>query len=135
MNVTRNTLVVLVVLVAIGAGWHALGAGTREIAVLRTYGATGNDLLTSLWVVDDAEGFIWIRADRPDRKWLPDVERHPKVELRRRGRSKPYVARIFDDDDSRRYVAALFRAKYGWADELREWRDGRETIPVRLQPR
>ena len=134
MQLTRRTLVLAVVLLALGAGWSALRSTSREIAVLRTFDVQGRDLYTTLWVVDDAE-FVWIRAARPDRRWISHVVENPKVQLRRQGRSQPYRAVMYDDDRARAYVAPHFRAKYGLADRWREWTQGNDTIPIRLERR
>ena len=86
------------------------------------------------WVVDDAE-FVWIRASRPDRKWLSHVLQNPNVELRRSARQRAYRALVFDKPKARAYVDPLFREKYGLADRWRAWLDASETIPIRLEPR
>ena len=36
---------------------------------------------------------------------------------------------------ARAHVDPRFREKYGIADRWRAWRDGNDTIPIRLQPR
>jgi hypothetical protein len=102
--------------------------------VLRTFDVQGKDLYTTLWVIDDAE-FVWIRASRPDRKWLSHVQQNPNVELRRSARQRAYRAMVFDKPEARAYVDPLFREKYGLADRWRAWRDASETIPIRLEPR
>ncbi|MBW2270896.1 MAG: hypothetical protein JRH16_20240 [Deltaproteobacteria bacterium] len=135
MRVTRRPILVFATTIALLLGWSAVRAGEREIAVLRTFDGHGQDRFTTLWVVDDASGFVWIRAHRPDRHWLSQLHEGPPVELRRGGRSRRYVARIFDDDRTRAYVAPWFRDKYGLADFWRDWSGGRDTVPVRLQVR
>ena len=122
MQINRRTFVLALVALAGYAGWTAIRPGGKEIAVLRVFDGRGKDYFANLWVVDDESGFVWIQAERPDERWLPVVAANPKVELRRRGHSASYVA-------------PKFRAKYGIADRLREWRNGRDTIPVRLQAR
>lgn len=135
MRVNRQTLVLAAVVLAGFAGWSAIRPADKEVAVLRVFDGHGKDYFASLWVVDDASGFVWIRADRPDETWLSAVEANPKVELRRRGRSRSYVATVYDRPETRAYVAPMFRAKYGIADRLREWRGLSDTIPVRLEVR
>jgi len=61
------------------------------------------------------------------------VERQPNVQLRRNGRTLAYVAKVFDTPNARHYVNPRFRRKYGLADRWREWKDGPDTVPVRLQ--
>jgi hypothetical protein len=135
VRIDRRTFVLAAVALAGFAGWSAIRPGNREIAVLRVFDGHGKDYFASLWVVDDASGFVWIRADRPDERWLSTVEANPKVELRRRGRSRAYLATVYDRPDTRAYVAPMFRAKYGIADRFREWRSGRDSVPVRLEAR
>ena len=134
MHLTHRTLVLAGIALVMGFAWFALNAGTRDVGVLRTFDVLGKDLYTTLWVADDGE-FVWIRANRPDRKWLFHVQQNPNVQLRRFGRQGAYRAVVFDKPDARAYVAPRFRAKYGLADRWREWRYGNDTIPIRLQPR
>ena len=135
MHLSYRTFALVLIAAALAVGWSSLRAGEREIVVLRAFDARGQDLFATLWVVDDEDGFVWIRAARPDRKWLAVVQRHPRVEVRRRGRTKPYVATVFDTPEARRHIDPRFRAKYGLADRWREWSSGRDTIPIRLQNR
>ena len=134
MHVTSGKLFLACIALALWFGWSVFRAGDREVAVLQTIEVNGLDLYTSLWVVDDAE-FVWIRANRPDRIWLSHLRENPKVQLRRRRRSRSYRAVVFDDPEARAHVAARFREKYGLADRWREWSHGFDTIPIRLEPR
>ena len=131
----RRTLVLVLLLAAGFAAWYLLRPGSFEVVVLRTF-TERSDSFTSLWVLDDEENdFVWLRAHRPDRRWLTQIEAERSVELRREGRTERYVARILDDDVTRRYLAEGFRRKYGLADVVRELTQGRDTVPVRLQRR
>jgi hypothetical protein len=132
VRINRRTFVLAAVALAGFAGWSVIRSSEREIVVLRVFDGQGKDYFASLWVVDDASGFVWIRANRPDERWLSVVAANPKVELRRHGRSRAYLATVYDTPEARAYVADRFRAKYGIADRWREWRSGRDTIPVRL---
>jgi hypothetical protein len=132
--VTPRTLVLAGIALALGLAWSALRVGSHDVGVLRTFDVRGEDLYTTVWVLDDAE-FVWIRANRPDRKWLSHVQENPNVQLRRSRQQRTYRAMIFDKDQVRAYVDPRFRAKYGLADRWRAWRDGSDTIPIRLQPR
>ena len=134
MHVTRRTLVLAGIALVIGLAWFALHLGSRDVGVLRTFDVQGKDLYTTLGVADDAE-FVWIRANRPDRKWLFHVQQNPNVQLRRSGRQLGYRAMVFDKPEARAYVDPRVREKYGLADRWREWRDGNDTLPIRLQPR
>jgi hypothetical protein len=135
VHVNRRTFVLAAVALAGFAGWSAIRPGEKEIAVLRVFDGHGKDYFASLWVVDDASKFVWIQADRPDERWLSVVAANPKVELRRRGRSRTYLATVYDTPEARAYLAPRFRAKYGIADRWRKWRSGRDTVPVRLEIR
>lgn len=135
MHISYRTFALGVTALGLALGWSALGASDREIAVLRVFDGQGRDLFASLWVVDDEAGFLWIRANRPDRNWLAVVGRNPNIELRRHGRSSRYVATLYDTPDARAYVAPRFREKYGLADRWREWNAGRDTVPIRLESR
>ena len=134
MQVTRRTLLLAGIALALGLAWSAIRVGGRDVGVLRTFDVQGMDFYTTVWVADDAE-FVWIRANRPDRKWLSYVQQNPDVQLRRFGRQRAYRAVIFEKPEARAYVDARFREKYGLADRLRAWRDGSHTIPIRLEPR
>jgi len=130
----RRTLILVLLVAAAAGGWSLLRPGTFEVVVLRTF-KPRSDSFTSVWVLDDEQNdFVWIRANRPDRRWLAHIEADSRVELRRDGRSQRYKAQIFDDDTSRAYLAKGFRRKYGLADRVRELTQGRDTVPVRLQP-
>lgn len=133
MRVGRRTQSLALLLAAAAAAWTMLRPGGFEVAVLRTF-SDKSDSFTSLWVLDDPEqDFVWIRAHRPERRWLQHLESNPEVELRRHGFSTRYVARVFDDDAARGHVASAFREKYGLVDVGRELVQGSDTIPVRLR--
>jgi hypothetical protein len=134
VHVNRRTLVLAGIALAVGLAWSAIREGGRDVGVLRTFDVQGKDLYTTLWVIDDT-GFVWIRATRPDRKWLLHVQQNPDVQLRRSGRQRAYRAMVFDNPEARAYVDPRFREKYGLADRWREWRNGSDTIPIRLEPR
>jgi hypothetical protein len=135
MGINRRTFVLAAVALAGFAGWSAIRPAGKEIAVLQVFDGHGRDYFANLWVVDDASRFVWIQANRPDERWLSVVKANPKVELRRRGQSREYLATVYDTPNARAYVAPKFRAKYGILDRWREWSSGRDTIPVRLETR
>ncbi len=134
MHVTPRTLVLACIALGLYVGWSAIRSSWQEVAVLRTFDVQGQDLFTTLWVIDDAR-LAWIQAARPDRRWLSHLRQNPDVELRRDGRSSRYRAMVFDNAEARDHVAPRFREKYGLADRWREWHLGRDTIPVRLESR
>jgi hypothetical protein len=135
VRIDRRTFVFAAVALAGIAGWSSIQFGQKEIAVLRVFDGHGKDYFASLWVVDDDDGFVWIQAHRPEERWLAVVEASPDVTLRRSGRSRTYLATVYDTPEARAHVAPRFRSKYGIADRWREWRSGRDTVPVRLQTR
>jgi hypothetical protein len=104
VRINRRTFVYAAVALAGFAGWSAIRPGEKEIAVLRVFDGHGKDHFASLGVVDDASGFVWIQADRPDERWLSVVEANPEVQLRRRGRSRRYLATIYDKPETRAHV-------------------------------
>jgi len=133
-NRRRTFSFVLIAALAVGA-WLTLRPGAFEVVVLRTFDGE-SDHFTSLWVLDDdVNDLVWIRAHRPDRRWLAEIQSGGPVELRRAGRSQAYVARVYDDDRTRAWVAEGFRGKYGLADVVRELSQGSDTVPVRLRTR
>ncbi len=134
MYVTHRTLVLAGIALALCVGWSAIRSSGRDVAVLRTFDVQGKDRYTTVWVIDDA-GHTWIQAARRDRIWLSHMQQNPNIQLRRDGRSRRYRATVFDDAEARAYVAPRFREKYGLADRWREWSNGRDTIPVRLELR
>jgi hypothetical protein len=134
VHVTRRTLVLAGIAFVLGLAWFAIDSGGRDVGVLRIFDVEGRDLYTTLWVVDDA-AFVWIRATRPDRNWLFHLRQNPDVELSRSGRQRAYRAIVFDRPEARAYVDPRFRKKYGLADRWRAWRDGNDTVPIRLEPR
>jgi hypothetical protein len=134
VHVTRRTLVLAGIALVLGLAWFAIDLGGRDVGVLRTFDVQGKDLYTTLWVVDDAE-FVWIRATRPDRKWLFHLQQNPDVQLWRSGRQRAYRAIVFDKPEARAFVAPRFRKKYGLADRWRAWHDGSDTVPIRLELR
>ena len=133
MGLTRKTIVLLALGVAFAAAWSSVRAGEQDVVVLRTFDAEGNDYFTTLWWVEDPAGFVWIRANRPDRRWLAHVRESDSLRLGRGARTRSYAAKVFDDARTRQIVAPWFRAKYGLADRWREWSTPGETVPVRLR--
>jgi len=131
--ITYRTFSLTVIAATLAVSWTVIRSTDEELVVLQAFDGKGQDVFATLWVVDDEAGFTWIRANRPDRRWLSVVERQPNVQLRRNGRTLAYVAKVFDTPNARHYVNPRFRRKYGLADRWREWKDGPDTVPVRLQ--
>jgi len=131
MHIGPRNLTLIVIALAAFFAWQKLSPGNQEVVVLRTATLNGEDYFATLWVVE-AENHLWIRAETPTRRWLPAVRADPEVVVRRHGRDRRYVAKIYDDPEAREYVDSLFRAKYGLADAVRAMFTRRETIPIRL---
>jgi len=130
---TRGTLCFLVGLALAWGAWQIGQPAMTDVAVLHVPDVDDTDRYVTLWEVED-EGAIWLRALRRDRKWLDWLREKPQVELEIDGESARYTAEIFDRPDASDRVDALMREKYGWADRLREWVMGDDTVPVRLEP-
>lgn len=130
---TRGTLCFLLGLALAWAGWRVGQEATGDVAILYVPDVENTDRYITLWAVEDA-GSVWLRAARPDREWLHWLRERPNVELELDGESARYTAEIFDRPDARERVDELMRAKYAWADQLREWILGDDTVPVRLEP-
>lgn len=134
VRVLRQTVVYLLIGVALFFGWKNLSRAAQETVVLRTSTLNGQDHYATLWVVDD-HPYVWIRAEDRRRRWLGAVQANPNVELRRGTQTRQYQATLFDTPEARAYVDAMFREKYGLADRVRASLVHRDTLPIRLDPR
>ena len=129
---TRSTLVWAVILL-MATGLAALKHASSDIAVLRTKDADFTARYTTLWVVEGRRS-VWIRAAKPDRRWLTHIRPDMTVRLERDGSAEFYTAAIMRDQATRRRVDRKMREKYRVADWLRELLLGDDTVPVRLVP-
>ncbi len=134
MRPIGKTLVALLCGAVVWLGWTEFARSTGEVVTLHVSSAQNKDYFPRLWVVD-ARRYLWIRAERPDRRWLSALRERPRVMLSRGGRSARYEAAVWERSDVSRDVDALFREKYGLADLVRERLFERRTIPIRLTPR
>jgi hypothetical protein len=126
----------LCLLLGLGLFWAACQVGkaaTTDVAILQVPDIENSDRFVTLWEVEDG-GWIWLRAARPDRKWLGWIEKRSQVKLEVDGKTGRYTAEIMDDPDAHERVDQLMRAKYTWADQIRELLLGSDTVPVRLTP-
>jgi hypothetical protein len=132
MSARRWLGAILALLLALGVGTYLAGEQT-EVAVLRSFDASGAAHATKLWVVD-LDGSPWVRVARPERGWFQRVQDRAEVELVRNGVALPYRAIEITDPEMRARVDAAFREKYGLVD----WWYGlllrRDPRPVRLDP-
>jgi hypothetical protein len=131
MHITKGRVAFFGAVCAIYFAWGELSRTAHETVILQISGVGNRDTYATLWVVDDARN-LWIRAESSERLWLDYLKDYPLVELHRDGRSDHYRAELFDTADARAYIDPIFRAKYGYADEVREILRSRGTIPIRL---
>lgn len=130
---TRGKVVFVLILVLVFVGWKNLSIPADKIAVLHIPPTARNqDTFVTLWVVEDQQN-LWIRAETKRRLWLDLLQENPLVELTRGGYTNTYHASPLDDSDTQAYVDALFRKKYGRADQLRGIVMPRDTVPIRLE--
>jgi hypothetical protein len=120
--------------VAVYFAWHAAANAIGETATLYAPGVGIDDHYTRLWLVEDRP-YVWIRAEKPTRSWLPAVRANPNVTLTRHGHRAAYHATVREDPESVAFTNALFRRKYGLADEVRELLEHRDPVPIRLEPK
>jgi hypothetical protein len=132
MRINRKALR-FVLVVGVGyLAWQHLSLGAQETAVLHINDGGQRDLFTTLWIVDD-QSFTWLRAEKRTRRWLDPLRENPNVRLHRDGQTINYVARFYDDPDTRSLVNGKFRRKYGLADGARGLVGNRDSIPIRLE--
>ncbi len=121
-------------LVAVLAAVTLVALEGQEVAVLRTRAADGGQRTTRVWVAD-VKGVPWIEAASPERPFYTDIERDPRVELERAGRTASFVAHPLPGPGGHAEIRALLRARYGWADRwIGAIADTSRSIAVRLEP-
>ncbi len=106
---------------------------SKDIVVLYTKDVDYHDRYTTLWVIAESRG-LWIRAAKPDRRWLADIRPDRNVRLERDGSRQYYRPVLVRNGQARDRVDRLMRQKYGIADPLRELLLGRDTVAVQLTP-
>ena len=129
----RRYLALLLVGIAVVGFATWLSGEVNEVAVLRTFDASGVPHDTKLWVIE-VGGAPWVRVAHPNRDWYQRLLTEPRVELVRGGHSEPRVARPSHDDTVRRAVDEAFAAKYGPVDVLYGVLVRRDAVPIRLEP-
>lgn len=130
----RRTVFLLLLAGAAWFAWHAAVNAMGETATLYAPGVGIEDHYTRLWWVEDRP-YVWIRAEKPTRSWLPAVRANPNVTLTRDGQRSAWHATLREDGESVAFTNALFREKYGLADELRDLLEDRHPVPIRLEPK
>jgi hypothetical protein len=130
--VTRKTLMIALLLAVAALAWNTVKA--QEMVTLHVLGPGTTHHYAQVWVVE-AKPYLWIRAERPTRKWLEALRQNPDVFIWRGEERYAYRATIHDDRESREFVDALFREKYGFIDELRAPLRAKHSIPIQLDAR
>lgn len=129
---------VVLLIVALPVLYVALMMGASEFAeevvTLRSFEPDGKSFETSLWIVEDKRGDLWMRAGQPTAGWVERIRINPNVELVRDGTTSLRTAELLPK--KRDTIHALMRARYGWADILISgMRDGTTSVAVRLAER
>ena len=107
----------------------------REVVVVRSFAPDGTVTETRTWVADE-DGFVWIEAANPRRRFYRDVVATGKVELRRGGRVARYDVAVMPNPQGHRHIRRLLAEKYGLADWWIGWlADTSPSLEIRLQPR
>ena len=105
----------------------------EEVVELRTSDESGSHP-TSLWIVEDRSGNLWMRAGMSDSGWVERIRANPDAELVRGGTTSLRTAVLFPK--RRDQVHAMMAERYGWSDKIiSAMRDGSGSIAVRLDER
>jgi hypothetical protein len=132
MHLTRGRVFFIAIAMCAYYAWQSLSLAAHESVVLHIPVTRNQDTYTTLWIVDDGQ-HLWLRSENPRRDWLERLRESPTVNLRRHGRTVSYRANVQDTADARAYVDPMFRAKYGFADELHAMLTRRDSVPIRLE--
>jgi hypothetical protein len=115
-----------------GVTWAALESS--GVAILETRDTDGDTRHTRVWFAEHQRA-IWLEAATPEREWLRDVQRSPRVVLRRGSNVEQFEAFPLPGESSHERIRELLRAKYGWRDR---WvgllQDTSRSVAVRLVP-
>ncbi len=129
----RSHLVWATVLLILGTLVVVHRSASKDIVVLYSKDVDYHDRYTTLWVVGES-GLLWIRAAKPDRRWLADLRSDRNVRLELNGSKQQYRPVLVRSVHGRERVNRLMREKYGLADRLRELLLGQDTVAVQLTP-
>lgn len=109
-----------------------------EVVTLLTE-AEGRTYSTQLWIVE-IDGRAFVRANRPNARWLVRLRGNPQVVLRRSEShdvpAELYRARVIEDEPLKARVDAEISGKYRLADRV--WgriANRRRSQVIELQPR
>jgi len=116
----------------------ALALDEGEIVTLYTQEA-GRSYSTQLWIVE-VDGREYLRANRPNARWLGRLRVNPAVGLRRadapHGSSESYWARPIEDEGLQGRVDAEIARKYRFADKTwGRFVDRARAKLIELEPR
>ena len=129
----RSQLIWAIVLLVLGALIVLQRSASKDIGVLYTKDVDYHDRYTTVWVVAEP-GRFWIRAAKPDRRWLADIRSDRNVRLEQNGSREYYRPVVARDVRTRERVDRLMRQKYGIADHVREYLLGQDTVAIQLTP-
>jgi len=131
----RAVLLAAAALVALVVVAASFGVDEGEVVTLTTRDAAGARFDTQLWIVE-LDGAVWLRAGRPDARWLARLRAEPRVSIQRGDDTAFYTATAVEDPAARERVNEAMAAKYGRADRWIHRIFSRErAVPVRLEPR
>jgi hypothetical protein len=90
---------------------------------------------THVWYAEGDGGSLWLEAATPDRPWLLDLRREPRVELEAEGETSVWRAVAVDDPAATASLREKLREKYGWRDRwVALLQDTTNAVAVRLDP-
>ena len=112
----------------------ALLVDEGEVVVLTTTAPDGALYETQLWIVEH-ENSLYLRAASPKARWLERIRGSSSVMLLRGTARQEWLAVPLSSEALRDAVDQAMTRKYGTADRLwRYFRDGSQTVPIRLDP-
>lgn len=110
----RISIVVTLALLAFGVVTLIALEG-REVVVVETTDSDGAARRTRTWVADE-NGSAWIEAANPERAFLADLRRTPRLVLERDGVRRSCTAEVAPNPDGHDHIRRLLAERYGWAD-------------------
>lgn len=114
-------------------GIQTLASERIEVVELHTLDDAGVEVITRLWVVDDA-GFQYLRVGADGSGWFSRSQSNGEIQLERNGETQRYNTVLRQDKSDS--INQLMQQKYTWGDSFFALvlgsRDG--SIPVELHP-
>jgi hypothetical protein len=131
----RRILTWVLALAALFAGVTYFALEGNDVANLRTKDDLGGWRGTHIWVVEDGDS-LWAEAATPDRVWLLEAQREPKVEIDWQKQTLRMRAQVVEGEETRERVRAMLAEKYGWAAAYVDLlQDTSSSVMVRFDPR